>query len=124
VVVPAVIVAVRRGAALGLHDDRFVAVQLDEVELATDTEGRGLEVDAAARSLEQLGEERVVGVGEVGGVGGGDGTATASSARTVVLGAALYGVGGVDEVALHVLEVEEARAVDQLVAHADRKEVG
>lgn len=121
-VVPAVVVVGRRCTVLGLDDHRLVVVQLDEVDLATHAEAGGLQGDAAAGSLEQLGEGGVVGVGL--GRGRGDGGGAALGRGALVLGAAVHRVGGVDEVALDVLEVEQTLAVDQLVAHSYGDEIG
>lgn len=121
-VVPGVVVVGRRAAALGLDHDDLVAVELHEIELATHAEGGGLEGDGAQRAVEDLGEGRVV-----VGLGLGrwrDALATAGPCRPLVLAAALDGVGRVDEVALHVLEVEEPLAVDELVAHPHGEEIG
>lgn len=122
VVVPGVVVVGRRAAALGLDHDDLVAVELHEIELATHAEGGGLEGDGAQRAVEDLGEGRVV-----VGLGLGrwrDALATAGPCRPLVLAAALDGVGRVDEVALHVLEVEEPLAVHELVAHPHGEEIG
>lgn len=108
-----------RRAALGLDGDDLVAAELDHVEAAMDAPGRGAPFHAA-------GDQGVPGEGVAGrlllGVGGGVGFAAdlAAPGGALVLAAALDGLGRLDKDALDMFDVKEPRAIDELVAHADR----
>jgi hypothetical protein len=64
---------------------------------------------------------RLASIGVLRGRGGvGRAADLAAPGGALVLAAALDGLGGLDEDALDVLDVEQPRAIDELVAHADR----